>query len=142
LINTEQKQTKQQACTTGEPRPVYLVRKPAAQPNSRIRKYATDAGGLNNGRRCFMNPQDLTGPDLDPYISKALGHVGKSEIAYHASGETAMRLYAQNGESLQRYADGFYATMRHGAGLFTQQAKDPITAIYRAYILSRLGDEL
>jgi len=89
-----------------------------------------------------MNVSDLEGPALDPYIAKAMGHVGTHPIAFHSSGEIAMMLYAEHGESIQRFADGFYATMKHGPGLFTQSAKDPITAIYRAYIASRLGVEL
>lgn len=90
-----------------------------------------------------MNISDLTPEQLDPYIGKALGHCGAhTGIMYHQSAQIASQLFMQYGESIQKFADGFYATMKHGAGLFTMRDKDPIIAIYRAYIVSRLGDEV
>jgi len=89
------------------------------------------------------NISDLTPEQLDPYIGKALGHCGAhTGIMYHQSAQIASQLFLKYGESIQRFADGFYATMKHGAGLFTMQDKDPIIAIYKAYVVSRLGDEI
>lgn len=97
------------------------------------------------GRVCAKRKiADLSGPELDPYISQALGHVGApTGILYHQSAEIANQLFSKYGESIQRFADGFYCTMKYGAILATQQDKEsPILAIYRAYIVSRLGDEV
>lgn len=89
-----------------------------------------------------MNISDLTGTALNPYIAKALGHVGNCEINFAASESIAIQLYGLHGEALNKWADGHYCTMRHAGKFYTQHAKDPITAIYRAFIVSRLGEEL
>lgn len=96
-----------------------------------------------------MNVSEISGTDLNPYIAKALGYVCLSTMGrvvetpnFHASGEIAMQLYSMHGESLQKFADGFYCTMRCFGKLNTKMAKDPITAIYRAYVASRLGEEV
>lgn len=89
-----------------------------------------------------MNVSDLTGPDLDPYIAKALGHLGEpTGIIYHESKTLAMQLFMLHGLSIQRFNDGFHATMHYGGKVHTRMDKDkPELAIFRAYIVAKLGD--